>query len=213
MPTTPDNSTVYLKDYQPPAFKLLSCALDFELDPTQTRVTARYELEALGDSRSLQLDGEDLQLVSIHIDAEALAAEAYQVDAKTLSIPRVPQRFSLSLETLTRPAQNTSLNGLYQSGDMLCTQCEAQGFRRIAYGFDRPDVLTIYTVTLRADKVSYPVLLSNGNLIDQGEDGETHYATWHDPFPKPTYLFALVAGNLVRQSDTFTTRSGNIVNL
>lgn len=208
-----DNQTIYLKDYTPPAFNLISCELDFELDPAQTRVTARYEIESLGDSDTLELDGEALELVSIHLDGKQISADAFQVDEKSLTIPGVPQKFSLSVQTVTRPDQNTSLNGLYQSGDMLCTQCEAQGFRRIAYGFDRPDVLTTYRVKLTADKTSYPVLLSNGNLIDRGEVGENHYTVWQDPFPKPTYLFALIAGNLLSHSDTFTTCSGKVVDL
>ena len=213
MPKTTDNPTIYLEDYKAPDFKLISCKLDFELDPTETRVTARYEIEALGDADTLVLDGEALELISIHLDGTQISSDAYQLNDKTLTIPAVPEKFSLGIVSLTRPEQNTSLNGLYQSGDMLCTQCEAQGFRRIAYSFDRPDVLTRYTVKLTADKVSYPVLLSNGNLIDQGETGESHYAVWQDPFPKPTYLFALVAGNLVSHSDTFTTRSGKPVDL
>ncbi len=210
---TNDNPTIYLKDYTPPEFKLLSCELDFELDPAQSRVTARYKVEAQGDSDVLRLDGEELELVAIHINDVLVSSDRFQIDEKSLTILDVPHTFSLSIETLTKPNKNTTLNGLYQSGDMLCTQCEAQGFRRIAYSLDRPDVLTTYTVKLIADKVSYPVLLSNGNLIDQGETGESHYAVWQDPFPKPTYLFALVAGKLIRHSDTFTTRSGRTVDL
>ncbi len=210
---TTDNPTVYLEDYKPPEFKLINCELDFELNPAETRVTARYEFEALGNSHTLILDGEALELVSIHIDGSPVSNDDFKVNDKTLAISGVPQKFSLSIVSLTRPEQNSSLNGLYQSGDMLCTQCEAQGFRRIAYSLDRPDVLTRYTIKLIADKVSYPILLSNGNLIDQGETGENHYAVWQDPFPKPTYLFALVAGNLVSHSDTFTTRSGKPVDL
>ena len=155
---TTEKPTIYLKDYTPPEFKLLSCELDFQLDPAQTRVTARYEIETLGDTDTLELDGEALELVSIHLDGKQISADDFQVDENSLTIPGVPQKFSLSIETLTHPDKNTSLNGLYQSGDMLCTQCEAQGFRRIAYGFDRPDVLTTYKVKLIADKTSYPVL-------------------------------------------------------
>jgi aminopeptidase N len=210
---TTDNPTIYLKDYTPPEFNLISCELDFELNPAQTRVTARYEIEALGGSDTLKLDGEALELVSIHLNGKQVSADDFKVDENSLTIPGVPQKFSLSVQTLTQPDQNISLNGLYQSGDMLCTQCEAQGFRRIAYGFDRPDMLTTYKVTLSADKTSYPVLLSNGNLIDRGETGENHYTVWQDPFPKPTYLFALIAGNLLSDSDTFTTCSGKVVDL
>ena len=213
MPKTTDNPTIFLKDYTPPAFNLISCELDFELNPAQTRVTARYEIEALGDSDTLELDGEALELISIHLDGKQISADDYQVGEKSLTIAGVPQAFSLTVQTEMRPDRNTSLNGLYQSGDMLCMQCEAQGFRRIAYGFDRPDVLTTYRVKLIADKTAYPVLLSNGNLIDHGEVGESHYTVWQDPFPKPTYLFALIAGNLLYHSDTFTTCSGKVVDL
>jgi aminopeptidase N len=213
MPETADNPTVYLEDYQAPEFRFSSCELNFELEPDETRVTARYEIEALSDSRTLILDGEALELVSIQLNGENLGVDRYQLDKKSLTISGVPHKFLLSIQTLTHPEQNTTLNGLYQSGDMLCTQCEAQGFRRISYGLDRPDVLTTYTVKITADKVRYPVLLSNGNLIDRGDTGETHYAVWQDPFPTPTYLFALVAGNLTRHSDTFTTRSGKVVDL
>jgi len=209
----PSHGTIQLKDYQAPQFELQHCALSFDLDPLQTRVTAEYQIQSLSDDRTLILDGESLELLSIEIDSVILSAQQYQLDEKTLSIPDVPDSFTLRLQTLTRPADNTSLNGLYQSADMLCTQCEAQGFRRITYAMDRPDVLTTYTVTLNADKARYPVLLSNGNLIEEGGDADRHYAVWDDPFPKPTYLFALVAGELSRHSDQFTTRSGRVVDL
>lgn len=207
------HTSILLKDYQAPQFQVRHCALRFDLDPVQTRVTVEYQIRCLADERTLILDGESLELLNIEIDAQALNEQQYQVDAKTLTIPDVPASFTLRLQTLTRPADNTSLNGLYQSADMLCTQCEAQGFRRITYAMDRPDVLTTYTVTLSADKARYPVLLSNGNLIEEGGDADHHYAVWDDPFPKPTYLFALVAGDLSRHSDRFTTRSGRVVDL
>jgi aminopeptidase N len=213
MPNKPSNQTIYLKDYQAPRFKLLSCKLDFELDAKLTTVTTRFEIEAISSNRSLQLDGEALTLVSIKLDGQLLDDKQFELDKTSLSIAEVPQNFSLEITTQTEPTKNISLNGLYQSGDMLCTQCEAQGYRRITYGFDRPDVLTTYTVKITADKALYPVLLSNGNLIEQGELNNKHYALWHDPFPKPTYLFALVAGNLITHSDTFTTRSGKSVDL
>jgi len=209
----PSHAAIQLKDYQKPQFQLQHCAMRFDLDPLQTRVTVEYQIQSLGDDRTLILDGENLELLTIEIDSVALSEQQYQLDEKSLSIPDVPDAFTLRLETLTRPAENTSLNGLYQSADMLCTQCEAQGFRRITYAMDRPDVLTTYTVTLNADKARYPVLLSNGNLIEEGGDGDHHYAVWNDPFPKPTYLFALVAGDLSRHSDQFTTRSGRAVDL
>lgn len=205
--------TIYLKDYQPPAFLLSGCELEFDLDPQETCVTAHYQVDANGDSRVLKLDGEGLELVFVKIDGRPLESSEYRLETGSLTLSDVPDSFILSIQTRINPAANTTLEGLYQSGDMLCTQCEAQGFRRIVYSLDRPDVLTAYTVTIRADKTRYPVLLSNGNLIELGEDGEMHYAIWQDPFPKPTYLFALVAGNLVSHSDTFTTRSGKQVDL
>ena len=213
MPKPPKHQAIYLKDYQAPKFKLLSCELDFELDAKQTTVTTRFEIQATSNERSLRLDGEALTLVSIKLDEQLLDKSQFEIDETSLTINDVPQSFSLEVISQTEPAANTTLNGLYQSGDMICTQCEAQGFRRIAYGFDRPDVLTTYTVKIIADKSLYPVLLSNGNLIEQGELNNKHYAVWHDPFPKPTYLFALVAGNLFSHSDTFTTRSGKSVDL
>ncbi len=208
-----NSQTIYLKDYQPPAFELSSCEMDFALDAKQTTVNTRYQIRAIGDGHTLRLDGESLKLLSVKLDQQELDNNQYELDDRSLTITEVPAQFTLEIQTEISPAANTSLSGLYQSGDMLCTQCEAQGFRSITYSLDRPDVLTTYTVKLSADKSLYPVLLSNGNLIEQGESGTTHYAVWHDPFPKPTYLFALVAGNLSYHSDTFTTRSGKVVDL
>ena len=210
------NSTIYLKDYQAPEFKVLSCKMNFNLEPDKTIVSTYYQIEALTEARTLILDGEGLQLLSLEIDGKALSENAYTTDKQSLNITQVPEKFELHIQTQIAPSKNTSLNGLYQSGDMLCTQCEAQGFRRITYSFDRPDVLTTYTVKLTADKALYPVLLSNGNLVEQGnvqDNNDKHFAVWHDPFPKATYLFALVAGQLHYHSDTFTTRSGKEIDL
>ena len=205
--------TVLLKDYQAPQFKLVHCSLRFDLGPHTTNISVQYQIEALSDARMLRLDGEALELLSVRLDDQLLDKNQYHIDDHSLSLSDVPARFTLSIETRCDPSANTSLNGLYQSGDMLCTQCEAEGFRRITYGFDRPDMLTTYTVTIHADKARYPNLLSNGNLIEEGGDADNHYTIWHDPFPKPTYLFALVAGKLNRHSDTFVTRSGKTVDL
>ncbi len=213
MPSNTSAQTIYLKDYQAPQFKLLHCDLNIDLDPHTTQVTARYQIESLSEVRTLHLDGEALELVSVKLNDQRLSSDQYHLNDQCLSISDVPDSFTLSIKTRCKPAENTSLNGLYQSGDMLCTQCEAQGFRRITYSFDRPDMLTTYRVTLNADKTRYPSLLSNGNLIEEGGDGDQHYAIWDDPFPKPTYLFALVAGTLHRHSDQFTTRSGRVVDL
>lgn len=205
--------TIYLKDYQAPLFKLAHCSLTFDLDPHATRVSVEYQIQSISDIRTLYLNGEALELLSVRLDDQLLSKNQYHIDDHSLSLSNVPDSFKLSIETRCDPSANLSLNGLYQSGDMLCTQCEAEGFRRITYGFDRPDMLTTFSVKLNADKARYPTLLSNGNLIEEGGDGNTHYAIWQDPFPKPTYLFALVAGKLSRHSDTFTTRSGRSVDL
>lgn len=207
------NSTVYLADYQAPTFAIDHCHLEFKLNADATIVSTIYHLKALSDNTDLTLAGESLKLLSISIDGNTLHSDQYEVDADKLTVLNLPVQCELFIQTQIKPSENTSLNGLYQSGDMLCTQCEAQGFRRITYSLDRPDVLTTYTVKMIANKQRYPILLSNGNQIDQGEIGDDHFVTWHDPFPKPTYLFALVAGNLIYHSDTFTTRSGKKVDL
>lgn len=213
MPSNTPAQTIYLKDYQAPQFKLTHCSLTFDLDPHATLVRVEYQIQSLSGVRTVHLNGEALELLSVRLNDQLLDETQYHVDEHALSLSNVPDSFKLSIETRCDPSGNSSLNGLYQSGDMLCTQCEAEGFRRITYGFDRPDMLTTFTVTLNADKARYPTLLSNGNLIEEGGDGNTHYAVWQDPFPKPTYLFALVAGKLSRHSDTFTTRNGRKVDL
>jgi aminopeptidase N len=164
--------------------------------------------------KPLVLNGEDLTLRSVAVDGAVLAPAAYTVTADSLTLPGITAPAIVEIETLCRPAENTRLEGLYVSNGTFCTQCEAEGFRRIAYFVDRPDVMAVYTVTIRADRKAAPVLLSNGNLTDTGalEDG-SHFATWHDPFPKPSYLFALVAGDLAMVEDRFVTASGRDVAL
>ena len=162
----------------------------------------------------LILDGQSLELLSINLNNHPLTAADYQTDTNQLMIHRVPDRFELTLTTRIRPQENTSLEGLYKSSGNFCTQCEAEGFRKITYYLDRPDVMSVFTTTLVADKTLYPVLLSNGNLTDSGElDDGRHWATWHDPYRKPSYLFALVAGPLQFVEDIYTTRSGRQVTL
>ena len=214
--TTP--SAIYLKDYLPPAFLLDSVDLVFELDDDNTLVHSHLKLTRNPDhadkQAALHLDGQELELVAITLNGVALEASAYRLDKEKLLISHLPDSFELAITTRIHPASNTALEGLYHSGKMLCTQCEAEGFRRITYFPDRPDVMSSYTVTLQADKQKYPVLLSNGNLIDQGElDKGRHFAKWHDPFLKPSYLFALVGGQLVYKEDLFTTMSGRKVTL
>ncbi|MCC6598265.1 MAG: aminopeptidase N [Alphaproteobacteria bacterium] len=205
--------TVYLKDYKPYPFRVVSTALDFDLREEATIVTARTRFERTDkQTHEVFLNGEALDLLSLKINGEVL--QDYTVDDTSLRFASpMDEHFDLEIVTRIHPAQNTRLEGLYISGGNYCTQCEAEGFRRITYFPDRPDVLSVYTVRIEADK-KFPVLLSNGNKTDEGllDDGR-HYTLWHDPFPKPCYLFALVAGDLARVEDTYKTISGRIVNL
>ncbi len=208
------NKTVYLKDYQAPSHLISHTALHFSLAADETEVTATYTLQRNGpNQQSLALDGEALILKHISIDGIELDTDAYDLGEHILTIHETPAEFSLEITCTTAPATNTALMGLYQSGDMLCTQCEAQGFRRIMWSLDRPDVLSQYTVTLEANKADYPILLSNGNCVDQGENGDQHWSVWDDPFPKPAYLFTLVAGKLAVRNDQFITMNGRHVDL
>jgi aminopeptidase N len=207
-------------DYRPPAFLVDTIELTFALDPAATRVSAtlafRRNPAAHADDRNaaLVLDGEDQRDVAVLLDRVPLASDRYALTASSLTVDDPPESGTLTISATISPVANTALEGLYISSGALCTQCEPEGFRRIAYFPDRPDVLTSYTVTLIADKSRYPVLLSNGNRVATGDlDGSRHYATWQDPFPKPTYLFALVAGDLDALTDTFVTRSGRTVAL
>ncbi len=204
-------STVHRHDYAPPAFLVDSIDIGFDLDPKATRVAARSLLRRNPDSRQqeLVLHGEELELVAIRMNGKALTKRQYTLHAGKLVIPHAPDEITLEIETLIRPDKNTSLMGLYVSNGNFFTQCEAEGFRKITFFPDRPDVMAKYRVMLRADKAQYPVLLSNGNLIEQGDIGDgRHYALWEDPFRKPSYLFALVAGKLVCEERTITLKSG-----
>ncbi|MEJ2643616.1 MAG: aminopeptidase N [Gammaproteobacteria bacterium] len=215
-PTAP--GVVYRRDYRPPDYRVETVHLRFELDEEKTRVVSRMTVvanrEEGADQVPLVLNGEQLQLLSVALDGQLLNAADYELDAERLVIRQVPGAFTLEVETEINPAANTSLEGLYLSSSNFCTQCEAEGFRRITYFPDRPDVMARYTTTIVADRVRYPVLLSNGNLIESGELEEgRHFAVWQDPFPKPSYLFALVAGDLARIEDQFVTMSGRKVDL
>ncbi|HEY7610992.1 MAG TPA: aminopeptidase N [Alphaproteobacteria bacterium] len=204
------------EDYRPPDYSIETVDLDFDLGAEATRVRAKLAIRAAHDGavRPLALDGDELKLVSIALDGKRLAPGDYALDEKSLTIPRPPKSFTLVVETEIHPAVNTKLSGLYRSIGVFCTQCEAEGFRRITYFLDRPDVMATYRTTIRADRAACPVLLSNGNLVGQGELANgRHFAVWHDPFPKPSYLFALVAGDLACREDNFTTRSGRQVHL
>lgn len=209
--------TIYLQDYAAPAYRVETVSLVFELGEEATQVTSVcvYQRHSgVAADTPLELYGEQLELLELRLNGESLAADAYTLSETALSIPDVPPRFTLAVVTRIYPQQNTSLEGLYQSSGNFCTQCEAQGFRKITYYLDRPDVLSVFTTQIIADKQKYPVLLANGNLIGSGDlpDGR-HWARWHDPFPKPAYLFALVAGDLQHVEDHYTTASGRAVTL
>jgi aminopeptidase N len=210
--------TVRLAEYQPPEFLVDSVDLIFELGEEKTSVKSRLTLRrnpASADrTGAVRLDGEALELVSVALDGERLGQNRYQLSDEALVIPDVPDSFTLDIETSIAPQNNTELSGLFKSGGNFCTQCEPEGFRRITFFQDRPDVMARYTTTIVADKRLYPVLLSNGNPVDHGESADgRHWAKWDDPHPKPSYLFALVAGELAVVRDSFTTRSGREVAL
>ncbi|HXG29531.1 MAG TPA: aminopeptidase N [Nevskiales bacterium] len=204
-------------DYRPPAWQVERVELHFELDPQDTLVRSRLQLRrdpAAPTTTPLVLDGRGLELLELRLDGEALAQERYRLEETRLTIADVPPQALLEVTTRIHPATNTALEGLYQSGSLLCTQCEAHGFSRITYFPDRPDVMARYRVTLSADQRRYPVLLANGNPVASGiGEGGRHWVTWEDPFPKPCYLFALVAGDLALVEDRFVTRSGRPVSL
>ncbi len=216
-PKTP--KTIYLSDYQPTDYKIDSIDLHFDLHETKTLVKSKLSVKkrfATNNQQALQLNGENLLLKSVAINGKILSSNDYELTAELLIIPNVPDAFELAIETEINPKANTALEGLYLSSGNFCTQCEAEGFRRITYMLDRPDVMATYTTTIVADKARYPILLSNGNLRDSGvlaSDSSRHWVKWEDPFFKPTYLFALVAGDLARIEDRFLTQSGREVTL
>ncbi|WEF32983.1 aminopeptidase N [Pseudoduganella chitinolytica] len=211
---TDSPQTIYRKDYTPPSYLVETVELGFDLDPARTIVANRVTLRHNPDSKSrdIVLHGEDIELVALRLNGTELNPGQYILGAHTLTIKAAPLNAVLEIETTCVPQDNTTLSGLYVSNGSFYTQCEAEGFRRITYFPDRPDVMAKYTVMLRADKEKYPVLLSNGNLVEEGDlpDGR-HYAKWEDPFKKPSYLFALVAARLVCQEETYTLQSGREV--
>ncbi|MEP5700442.1 MAG: aminopeptidase N [Sneathiella sp.] len=208
-------STIYLKDYQPPAFLISDVQLTFELGEESTFVTSLMEFNRnTAGTRQVRLNGEELVLKSIQVDGIALSSTDYTLSKTELSFLAPGDHFSVEIVTEIKPQQNTALEGLYKSSGNFCTQCEAEGFRKITYFLDRPDVMATYTTTIIGDGQKYPKMLSNGNLDDSGtlKDGRQFYR-WVDPHPKPAYLFALVAGDLALVEDTFTTMSGREVAL
>ena len=208
--------TIYLKDYTVPDFLISKTHLTVDLSDTLTTVTSILHLTRNPDANNnnpLVLQGQELTLVSLAVDGHLLTEDKYTLSTETLTL-EVPDNCQLECVTELRPQDNTSLEGLYQSSGMYCTQCEAEGFRKITYYLDRPDVMSVFTTKIIADKCQYPVLLSNGNLINQGElEGNRHWVKWHDPFKKPAYLFALVAGDLQYIEDEFTTCTGRKITL
>jgi len=200
-------------DYRAPDYTITDIDLTFELDATTTRVTAISQVKRLGDSQAeLRLDGESLTLIALEVNGQPWTA--YHEDEGVLVLNQLPESFTLKIINDIHPDQNTALEGLYKSGEALCTQCEAEGFRHITWYLDRPDVLARFTTTIIADGERYPFLLSNGNRVDSGRDAQgRHWVKWQDPFPKPCYLFALVAGDFDVLRDSFKTRSGRDVAL
>ena len=203
----------YRHDYRAPDYTITDIDLTFELDAATTRVTALSQVKRLGDSQAeLRLDGEALTLIALEVNGQPWSA--YHAEEGKLVLNQLPDSFTLKIVNDIHPDQNTALEGLYKSGEALCTQCEAEGFRHITWYFDRPDVLARFTTTIIADSERYPFLLSNGNRVDSGLDAQgRHWVKWQDPFPKPCYLFALVAGDFDVLRDSFTTRSGRDVAL
>jgi aminopeptidase N len=215
---TEDPRPVRLEDYRPPDWRIGTVELDVVLHPTATTVRAKLSISpnGAGPAAPLVLDGDELKLTSIRLDGKPLPAESFVATPDRLTIAQAPQRpFELEIETVLDPTNNTKLMGLYRAGSTYCTQCEAEGFRRITYFLDRPDVMAAYTTRIEAEKKEAGVLLANGNLVAHGDIAGTsrHFAVWHDPFPKPSYLFALVGGNLGRVKDSFMTMSGRNVTL
>ncbi|MHA4867676.1 aminopeptidase N [Duganella sp. PWIR1] len=214
MRTDSSPTTIYRKDYTPPAYLVDTVELGFDLSPARTVVANRVTMShnPASRSRDIVLHGEEIELVQLRLNGQLLSVGDYQLTSSMLTIPTTADHVVLEIETICAPVENTTLSGLYVSNNSFYTQCEAEGFRRITYFPDRPDVMAKYTVMLRADKAAYPVLLSNGNLIEEGDLGDgRHYAKWEDPFKKPSYLFALVAAKLVCQEETFKLADGRNV--
>jgi len=213
-----EHKTIYRKDYKVPPFLIEELLLNFSLEENYCVVTAESKIyrnsQSDESSCTLFLNGEDLELLEIQIDEKELGEEKYEIDETGIILSQVPDSFILNIKTKIYPDKNTALEGLYRTSGNFCTQCEAQGFRKITYYLDRPDVMTRFTTRIEGDSRSCPILLSNGNKIESGElPNNRHFAVWQDPFPKPSYLFALVAGDLVCIKDSFTTKSGHDLDL
>src|ERR1700681_4467937 len=198
---TEEHRPIRLQDYRPPDWLIETVDLDVSLHPTATTVRAKLKLtpNSAGTPAPFVLDGDELKLKSLALDGKPLPAENFVATPDKLTIAQPPNRpFELEIETVVDPTNNTQLMGLYRAGPTYCPQCGPEGFRRITYFLDRPDVMAVYTTRIEADKSEAPVLLARGNLVERGEIAGTnaHYAIWRDPFPKPSYLFAMVGGKL-----------------
>ena len=210
--------TIYLKDYEAPEFLIDETFLYVDLFEDSTKVRSILKIRrnpsaSEKDNYSLVLDGDEyLNTLSVSVDQRKLGDNEYIIEADKLTLIDLPSSFELSIEVEIRPQENTRLEGFYRSGAMFCSQCEAEGFRNITWYLDRPDVMSRFTTTISANK-KYPVLLSNGNKVGSGESGQRHWATWHDPFPKPSYLFAMVVGDLDYIEDSYITCSGRTIKL
>ena len=212
---TAEPRAINLKDYTPPSYRIPEIALDFTLDGNATRVKATMQVERRSQSAEpFVLNGHRLKLISVTLDGKPLDPSAYACDSAALTLHMPPAKFTLEITTEIAPNANTTLEGLYTSNGIYCTQCEPEGFRCISYFLDRPDNLARYETRIEADKKTAPVLLSNGNLVETGDlPNGRHFARWRDPFPKPSYLFALVAGDLAHIRDTYTTLTGREIDL
>ena len=205
-----------LADYEVPAFLFKKVELDVDIQPTYAKISSRLQItrnpKAKNKKVPLFLNGEAQTLVGVAVNGRVLAKKEYKLTPHDLTIPGLPDKAVVEIVSTHNPYTNTTLSGFYASGSMLSTQCEAEGFRRITYYPDRPDVMAKFNVTLHADKKKYPVLLANGNLVAVGEEEDgRHFAIWEDPFPKPCYLFAMVAGKMDKRTDHFRTKSGRDV--
>ncbi len=209
--------TTYLKDYTVPDYLIAQCDLEFELNEDFTRVKSFLKMHrnpaSTSATQELILDGEMMELESVMLNQKKLQPNEYEISSESLMILNVPSEFNLEIVTRIKPQENKALSGLYKSSGNFCTQCEAHGFRRITYFLDRPDVMTKFTTKITADEKRYPVLLSNGNPIEKGKNNGKHWVKWEDPFKKPSYLFALVAGDLECVEDFFITQSGRRITL
>ena len=209
---------ILLKNYEPHPFKIPKAELTFGLDKRKTIVTSilnveRNEVYTAENIQDLKLDGENLKLISIILNDQELTNEHYLIDDVGVIIKNVPDVFTLKICVEISPKDNKALSGLYESSNNLCTQCESHGFRRMTYFIDRPDNLTCFTTHLIADEKNYPVLLSNGNCVNDALENGKRHVTWFDPTLKPSYLFAIVAGNFDKLSDSFITCSQKEVSL